>query len=137
MEIRKLSSQEIEEKVNPELARRGFALLNLNEAQPTCLVLGAWEGERLLEVFAFQLYPVLGPLLRLEGADDGRTSRLLAESMKAFLEGCGARGYLLFADSPASARLAKRYGMTRFDVPVFQFVAPPPAPPAAQTSGGV
>lgn len=132
MEIKQVSSQEILEVVNPKLREKGWAPLNVNEAQPTNFVLGAYEGGRLLEIIAFQLFPIVGPLLRIEGKDGGQTTRILAESMKAFLEESGARGYLAIADSPFTERICKRLGMSPLESPVFSFVAPE----KAQAQGG-
>jgi hypothetical protein len=123
MEYRPLSADEIADTLNPLLLAKGWAALNVNPSQPTCYVLGAWEGSELVEAFAFQLYPVLGPLLRVaEGPADGKASRELARRMQEFLEGAGARGYLTIADSPVTERLCKRFGMALLESKVYSFV---------------
>lgn len=124
MTVRWLTPQEVVEKVNPDLQRAGLAELNV----AACQVLGAWEGETLLEYFTLQLYPMLGPLRRLEGRDAGGTSLLLAETMYEYAKESSLRGALLVADSPLTARLAERFGMSPLRSPVYSYV---------QTSGGV
>lgn len=119
-----LTQGQIEELVNPVLALRGMALLNINEEAPTCRVLGAfWDGE-LVEVFAFQMYPILGPLLKIlpEFRDNGETSRELARRMQTFLEAVKARGFMAIADSPITERLCERFSMNRLSAPVYSYV---------------
>src|SRR5580765_8116817 len=96
MEYRWLTDDEIVDSVNPALASRGFAQLNVNREQPTCRVLGAFWDDQLVEAFAFQMYPVLGPLVKVDSTfrDNGETSRTLAKKMQEFLEEVPARGYL-------------------------------------------
>ncbi len=117
-----LELPEIETLVNPVLKSRGYAELNLNEASPTCRVLGAFlEDGSLVESFAFQLYPVLGPLLRHDSSirDSGETSRQLASVMHEFLTSVEARDFLVIANSPISERLCERFGMKAVAVPVY------------------
>lgn len=124
MEYRWLEPEEIEKLMNPALKVQGLAQLNINPAQPTARVLGAfWDGQ-LVEAFAFQLYPILGPLIKVDNTfrDSGETARALAGKMQEFLEEVSARGYLCIADSPMSERLCERFGMERVKSPVFDFV---------------
>lgn len=106
--------------INPLLARRGWAELNVDIAR----VYGAFEGETLVEVMALQLYPVLGPLLRVDGSDAGDTTRVLAAHMETYLIENNVRGVLAVADSPVTERLCKRMGMTKVLSPVYSSVAP-------------
>lgn len=120
MEIRWLATDEIERLVNPDLEARGWAVLNLNESQPTCRVLGAFMDGVLIESFTFQLYPMLGPLLKHQDVrDSGETSRKLASTMEDFLNTANARDFLAVANSPVTERLCKRFGMNKLDIPVY------------------
>ena len=122
MTIRWLELSEVETLVNPVLKSRGYAELNLNEVSPTCRVLGAFlEDGYLVESFAFQLYPVLGPLLRHDNSirDSGETSRQLASVMHEFLTSVDARDFLVIANSPISERLCERFGMKVVETPVY------------------
>ena len=126
MEYRFLTDDEIEGLFNPACRAQGFAEMNINAdpQRPTCRVLGAfWDGV-LVEGFALQLYPVLGPILKVNEAfaDNGDTSRGLAAHMQEFLEEGKARGYLTIADSPITYRLCKRFGMEEIKSPVFNYV---------------
>jgi len=110
--------------VNEACRKHGYAQLNINPDRPTARVLGAFWDEQLIEVFCFQLYPVLGPMLKVEPTfrDDGTTARTLAKIMHDFLEEAQARGYLAIADSPMTERLCERYNMKRLESPVFEYV---------------
>ena len=124
MEFRWLEGDEIVNLVNPVMVARGWAALNVNEDQPTCRVLGAFDEERLVEVFAFQLYPVLGPLLKIDPdfQDSGKCARELADRMRAFMNEVKARGCLAVADSPVTTRLCERFGMTPIGSPVYSYI---------------
>lgn len=107
--------------INPVLAFRGWAQLNTETAR----VLGAYDDDRkLVEIMAIQLYPLLGPLLRLDGTDAGETTRELATRMEAYLIENDVRGVLAVADNPVSERLCKRMEMTKVLNPVYSTVAP-------------
>lgn len=116
-----LTLDQIEDLVNPDLERRGMAVLNINPAQPTCRVLGAWEAGRLIQSFTVQLYPVLGPMLKHDSLhrDNGEVSRELASRMHTFLDEAEARGYMVVADNPVTQRLCERYGMSKIVSPVY------------------
>jgi hypothetical protein len=101
--------------VNSALALQGWARINERAAR----VLGAFEGERLVTVLVLQLYPIVGPLLRLDGRDNGEVSRALADEMVEFLDATGARGFLVVCDNPFVERICRRYGMTRVEQPIF------------------
>lgn len=121
MTTRWLKDAEIVKDVNPALALKGWAELNLE----TCRVLGAFDEEgRLLEVFVLQLFPLLGPLLRVdnEQRDGGGVTRQLVTAMQEYLESSEARGFMAVAESPVTQRLCQRFGMTPFSVPVYGFV---------------
>ena len=118
--FRWLTPTEVLEIVNPLLAHRGWAQLNVDIAR----VYGAFEDEQCVEIMALQLYPVLGPLLRLDGADAGETTRILASHMETYLIESDVRGVLAVADSPLTERLCKRMGMTKVLSPVYSTVAP-------------
>lgn len=119
-----LTDDQIEELVNPALALRGMALLNINPLQPTCRVLGAWNDGRFITFLAFHLYPVLGPLVKTDALyrDNGEVSRELTTRMHAFLDACDARGYLVVADSPITSRLCERHGMVKIESPIYAAV---------------
>lgn len=116
-----LTSEEILEHVNPALAAKGWAELNLE----TCRVLGAFaEDGHMVEFFVLQLFPLLGPLLRVDNemSDAGETSRGLVTKMQEYLENEQARGFFAVADSPFTERLCRRFGMETIKSPVYGFV---------------
>lgn len=115
-----LTPDEILTIVNPLLAHRGWAELNVDIAR----VYGAFEDELCVEIMALQLYPVLGPLLRIDGSDAGETTRMLAAHMETYLVESECRGVLAIADGPVTERLCKRMGMTKVLSPVYSSVAP-------------
>lgn len=117
MEYNWLTEDQIEADVNPALKIRGMAQLNLS----TSRVLGAFEGDTLVSFVAVQLFPVLGPLLRLDNtvADDGTISRELVSKMHSYLEDSSVRGVLVVADSPVTQRLCERHGMDKLLSPVY------------------
>lgn len=122
MIFRWLAHSEIESLVNPVLELKGWAKLNINEASPTCRVLGAFlETGELIESFTFQLFPVLGPMVRHDNTirDSGETSRQLAAIMYNFLSESGARDFLAIANSPVTARLCERFGMKKTECQVY------------------
>lgn len=125
MKVRWLAPGEVLEHVNPVLAARGWAELNLD----TCRVLAAFDEEKghIVEFFVLQLFPLLGPLLRTdnEKRDAGETTRELVKQMEEYLEAEQARGYLAIADSPVTVRLCERFGMTKMESPVYGFVRVP------------
>jgi hypothetical protein len=121
MERRWLRNSEIEDFVNPALKAKGWAELNLD----TCRVMGAFADDgHLIEFLVIQLYPLLGPMLRVdnEHRDSGATSRALAEDMYAYLEREQARGFFAIAESPVTRKLCERYGMKPVAFPVYGFV---------------
>lgn len=119
MEIRPLTPNEIVNIVNPACVAKGWAELNVNEEQPTCMVLGAFEGENLIQSLTLQLHPLLGPMIKHDHSitDNGQISRELAAGMAKFV--AGSRGVLIIADSPVSERLCERYGMEKIASPVY------------------
>jgi len=116
-----MTMDQIEELVNPVLAIRGMAVLNINPVQPTCRVLGAWKENDLISFFVIQLFPVLGPLVKVDSThrDNGEVSRELTQRMHEFLDGADVRGYMVVADSPITGRLCERHGMTKMISPVY------------------
>jgi hypothetical protein len=124
MDYRWLSDDEIVELVNPALQSQGFSQLNVNPSQPTCRVMGAFWDDQLVEAFAFQFYPVLGPLVKVDNTfrDNGDTSRTLAAKMAEYFDEVQARGALCIADSPVTERFCQRFGMQPITNPVFEFV---------------
>jgi len=121
MTYRWLNGDEIVTDVNPICARRGWALLNVNEAQPTCRVLGAFDGEELVGFMAFSLMPMLGSLWVQPDHRDGTVSRELAVQMHQFLQDADARGFIAVADHPVTERICERFGMARIESPVYSF----------------
>ena len=119
MTYRWLTSDEILEFVNPVCRQRGWAELNVNDASPTCRVLGAFEDTSLVGFHAIQLFPMIGPLWTDTEHRDGMVSRALVLQMYEYLIECDARGYMAVCDSPISQRFAERYGMTKLDSPVY------------------
>jgi hypothetical protein len=124
VEFRWLTFDEIADLLNPVCRENGFAELNVNPQMPTCRVMGAFADGVLLEAFAFQMYPMLGPLVKVEKSfrDDGEIARTLAQKMKEFLDECDARAYLVVADNPISERLCRRFGMEELSSPVYSYV---------------
>lgn len=123
LEFRWLTNEEIETFVNPVLRQRGWAELNINEAQPTCRVLGAIEGGASIVGFiCLQMHPVIGPEWVDAFHRNGALSRHLAELMGDFLKEVHARGALTICESPVTERLAQRHGMQRIDFPVYQWI---------------
>jgi hypothetical protein len=124
MDYRWLSDDEVETLVNPALKAQGFAELNINPDQPTCKTLGAFWDDQLVEAFTVQLYPILGPMIKVDNTfrDNGETARTLAKKMEEFLEEKQARGYVCIADTPITQRLCERFGMTKIPSPVYQYV---------------
>lgn len=118
MTIRWLTDEEVLGIVNPACAQRGWAQQNTG----MCRVLGAfYESGELIEFFVLQMYPMLGPLLRLDNinVDGGEVTRELTKRMEEYLIETNARGYMTIADSPLTVRLCERFGMTRVESPVF------------------
>lgn len=112
-----LTPEQIEWLVNPVLQVKGMAILNPD----CCRVLGAWEDGRLIQSFTIQLFPVLGPLVKHDNLhrDNGDVSRELTTKMHEYLDESKARGYLVIADSPITARLCDRHGMSKINSPVY------------------
>ena len=116
-----LTDGQIEFVINPMLEARGMAQLNINPDQPTCRVLGAWEGNTLISSFTIQMVPMLGPLLRHDNVrrDSGEISRELAEHMHQYLTEKDARSYMVIADNPLTERLCQRHEMEKISSPVY------------------
>ena len=121
MEYRWLTYDEVESEVNPILALRGMAILNIDEANPICRVMGAWEDGHLVEFLTIQLVPMLGPMVRVDNTkrDGGEVSRELVDRLYNYLEDAGARTYLVVADNPFTARLCERHQMDKVNSPVY------------------
>lgn len=119
MIYRWLEPDEIVALVNPVLAHRGWPQLNADRA--VSRVMGAFDAENLVEIFVLQLFPLLGPMLRIDNTlrDNGCTSRELSRRMEEFLAENQARGWMAIADSPVTERLCERHGMQRIASPVF------------------
>jgi hypothetical protein len=122
MEYRWLEMDEIEAIVNPICRERGWAELNLNPVQPTCRVLGAFEGEFCVAFLALQMHPVLGPFWSGLEHSAGAVSRELADRMHEFLVDTKARAVLTICESPVSERLAKRHDMLPVKFPVYEWI---------------
>lgn len=114
-----LGNAELVEWVNPVCELRGWSQLNVNESQPTCRVLGAFDGVEFIGFLAFQLFPVVGPQWVDSEHRDGTISRELAVRMHEFLTEVNARGYMVVADSPVTSRLCERHGMKKLESPVY------------------
>jgi hypothetical protein len=113
-----LTNDEVQNVLNPALAMRGFPMLNVDASH----VAGAFDDSgALVDTLTLQLFPVLGPMLRLdnEKRDAGETSRALVDFMAAFMRQHETRGLLCIADSPFTERLCARYGMQKVESPVF------------------
>ncbi len=119
IEYRWLASAELSEWVNPVCKLRGWAELNINDAQPTCRVLGAFDGVEFIGFLAFQLFPVVGPQWVDSDHRDGTVSRELASRMHDFLSESNARGFMVVADSPVSGRICERHGMKKLESTVY------------------
>jgi len=118
-----LTNDEIVNEVNPICARRGWALLNVNDAQPTCRVLGAFDEFEggLIGFMAFSLMPMIGSLWVQPDHRDGTVSRELAVQMHQFLKDADARGFIAVADHPVTSRICERFGMVKMEAPVYSF----------------
>lgn len=116
-----LTSEEIVEWVNPECQRQGWAQFNVNDATPTCRVLGAFDDTELVGFEGMSLFPLIGHHWVTQQRRDGVISKEMAQRMHDFMVSVGARGALLIADSPASERLAERYGFKRVESPVYMW----------------
>jgi hypothetical protein len=120
MGYRELTGDEIINDVNPICVARGWAPLNVNDATPTCYVIGAFDDNgKLAGFFCLQLHPVIGPMWVDSENRDGSVSRELAESMDKFIKASNVRGVLAITDSPVSERLAERHGMVKLESPVY------------------
>lgn len=117
MFIRFLTEDEIVDQLNPRMAAEGWAQLSSANAR----VLGAFSDDRLVKAMVLQLHPVIGPLVTLDEAhrDNGSVSRQLTDEMEAYLQREQARGWLVIADNPLTARLCERHGMTQLTSPVY------------------
>jgi hypothetical protein len=122
MEKRWLTDEEIETIVNPICKDRGWAQLNINPTQPTCRVLGAFEGEFCVAFLTLQLHPVLGPFWSGLEHSAGAVGRELADRMHEFLVESKARAVLTICESPVSERLAQRHHMERVAFPVYEWL---------------
>jgi hypothetical protein len=121
-EIRWLTNEEIELWVQPVLAQRGWALLNISDSQPTCRVLAAFDGPKFISFMVLQLFPVLGPAWADDDHRDGVISRVLADRMHEYLVNVRARGAVTICENLVSARLAERHGMKQITDPVYLWV---------------
>lgn len=128
MEYRWLEPKEIEELVNPVLKSHGWAELNVTACcsgcgapLPTNRVLGAFlEDGTLFETLTFQMFPMLGPMVKhTEAVDSGEVSRQLAATMYDWLNEAKARDFMAVANSPVVARICERFGMKRIEAPVY------------------
>lgn len=128
MIYRWMEVSEIETLVNPELIRRGWAPLNTTAECPACAnpmptnrVLGAFTDDgTLYETLTFQMYPMLGPMVKhVEASDSGEVSRQLAATMYDFLIESSARDFMAVANSPVTARICQRFGMGKVEAPVY------------------
>ena len=117
-DYRWLEPEEIE-VANAAFRHQGWAEINPAASR----VLGAFIDGALVEVLAFQLFPILGPMLKLDNTvNDPAIGRKLADMMDSFLRDNDARGWLAIADSPVVERLCERYGMKRVSSPVYMAV---------------
>ncbi len=119
IDYRALTNDEIIEFVNPVCRMKGWAELNITDPYPTCYVIGAFDGVEIVGFFTLQLHPFLGPLWVDSNHSTGEVSRELVESMDKFVKASNVRGVITIADSPVSARLAERHGMTKVESPVY------------------
>lgn len=117
MTFRFLTDDEIANQVNPDMAKRGWAMLNVQTAR----VAGCFDdGGKLIKTLTLQLFPVLGPLMEHNASpDNGEATRQLVGFMEQYFLEAQARGWMVIADSPFTERLCKRYGMTEMQSPVF------------------
>lgn len=122
MEYRWLTIDEIEKWVNPECERHRWAQLNLSESPRTCVVLGAFDGEKCVGFGCIQFMPYLGPELVSEGYRNGVVSREIADRLAHFLVDSQARGCLVVAGSHATERMAQSHGMNPLEYPVYLWV---------------
>lgn len=120
MTYRELTPEEVVELVNPVMRDAGYAELSTI----ACRVWGAFsEDGKLVEHFVMQLIPMLGPMQRLSGSDNGTDSRALAALAEKFIKDSNVRGCIAIADSPVTERLCQRFGMELLKQPVYHFKA--------------
>ncbi len=104
------------------LLQRGWALLNINDTQPSCRVLGAFDGVEFVSFLVLQMYPVIGPAWSDAFHRDGKISRELADRMDDYLKSVNARGALTICESAVSERIAERHGMKPVEFPVYEWI---------------
>lgn len=122
MLYRWLTNDEIEEFVQPVLSLRGWALLNINDEQPTCRVMAAFDGPEIVGFLVLQLFPVLGPAWADALHRDGTVTRELADKMHDYMVSVKARAAVTICESPVAERLAQRHGMTEIMDPVYLWI---------------
>ena len=95
IEFRWLEPAEIEQFVNPTCQQQGWAQLNISETTPTCRVLGAFDGVRLVGfakvvddggVHGFLLDPMVSLALRRRGVGTDLVLACVAEAKRRGIE---------------------------------------------------
>lgn len=105
------------ERVQRIIAFRGWMALNRTTSR--VLVKESADDGRLLGFIVLQLTPQVGPIY-LERSELGTESAdYLADQMLAFLRDSETRGFILFAESPHSSKMAEMRRMRKVTVPVY------------------
>jgi GNAT superfamily N-acetyltransferase len=109
------ASQEDWEKIELLLASRGWISLN----RPTSSILIAEDDDGIAGFHIFQFLPYAGPLFVRPSARGKGVAEKLADDMLEALAQAQARGFIVIADSPHSAKLCRDRGMNELKSPVF------------------
>jgi len=108
-------SQEDWDRIELILAARGWMSLS---RQLTRVRLAEEDG-KILGLFVFQMVPYAGPLWVSPSQRGLGLAEALAKEMLDFLVQAEARGWIVVADNPHSAKLCEDFGMRRVEVPVY------------------
>lgn len=113
---RELEGQELIDAVSSIIEENGWTPLNSNTPlHGEC----AYDGDKLVGFNIFQLFPLVGPMWVDEDYRGSGVPESLALRTIKFMDDVQARGYLVIADNPFTAKLCERYGMKRVESPVY------------------
>jgi hypothetical protein len=104
------------DRIESLLAARGFMSLN---RQSTIRILIAEVDGALVGFNVLQFIPHVGPQFVIPSQRGTGISDELADRMLEFLVEHEARGWVVVADNPISARLCRSRGMAQIQSPVF------------------
>ena len=104
------------DRIESLLATRGW--MALNRATSRIRIAESASGE-LLGFHVFQLIPSAGPLFVTPSARGTGIAERLADDMVEFFVESEARGWIVIAGNPVSAKLCEARGMKRLAMPVY------------------